>query len=76
MNKIVYLCKNKHMINLTQQELTELFSEFKESCLDAEKDSHTISEKEHWKSVSIGVEILYKSILNTVKYKNLAESNE
>jgi hypothetical protein len=64
------------MINLTEQQLTELFLDIKESCLDAETDSNSNSEKEHWKSVSIGAEILYKSILNDVKYKNLAESNK
>jgi hypothetical protein len=71
-------------MKITEQELTQLLSEIKEDCnlLINERNTdneYTIEEKQwneqHWRGVSIGAEVLFKNILNTIKYKKLVESN-
>ena len=70
-------------MKITEQELTELLSEIKEACILAINERNADNEysnKEkkihqyHWMGVNIGAELLCKNILNTIKYKNLVES--
>jgi hypothetical protein len=71
-------------LQLTEQELTELFYSIREACFSAilERNAdpeYSIEEKQlheqHFRGVYIGAEVLWKDILNTIKYKNLVESN-
>ena len=72
-------------LQLTEQELTQLLLEIKEDCslIINERNTdneYTIEEKQwneqHWRGVSIGAEVLFKNILNTIKYKLLVESED
>jgi hypothetical protein len=70
-------------LQLTQEELLEMVSSIQKACNDAIvegnlNNEYTLKQKEshelHWTGVSQGVEVLYKNILLTIKYKNLAVS--